>query len=277
MKNEAYLDLLFASPYLNLLEAGGDCAYSTFGFLPERIHNKVVAIDDRKAALLWWHARGFHTSELPFEGILLPTDEFTRIRNDWMSPFSIGDIHKVHNKTSAYNVIRNASPKSVSLPEKYEGVVARGNNSSGSKGTQILDNDLLLTELIEGDELVVDVNSFTRTAYPRVTHDIRGGRDTFCTLLGQEHDLYNPALDAAFEVVDILGIQGIANVQLIASDLNGYYPEPRMHFVEAAMRLSGSSWLNAQVGANPLLGIAADRFHSLACNTKCGVKGWFHA
>jgi hypothetical protein len=232
---------------LAIPEAGGDAAYSMWAMLKRWIpHTRVVMVDSSSKALLYWASWGFEVyvesafcEWLPW--LVLPTDEYFRDKVGLTSPLSIGPLEPVHRKDLALKCVQENCTL-LKTPKDLGRVVLRGITSAGSKNTMIPDGSILATEyLTASEELVIDFNTRSKLVLPRVTHCLKNGRDTFCTLLGRGNDQYNRLVDITMEVATALGIDGLGNIQLLRVG-DDYF------FVEAAKRISGSAWLNLLVG-----------------------------
>lgn len=263
------LNLLERAEVLVLAEAGGAAARSAFYLLPKKYQSKVLAVDRDPSVGSEWVFRSpsvkFCTErELVYDiarTLLLPCDEQYRRRTGIASPLASGDLTITHHKARCYDRLMAVQAvgelAQVRLPTRLSAAVSRESYSSGGKGTQFVPStqDQLLTAYLPFEtEYVVDVFKNSEVLiYPRISHRRKTGLDTAVTLLGDKHKDYVWLHQAVCAIVRALGMDGVGNVQL------GEF-EGELYFIEAAQRLSGTAWVNKQVGGNPLLGVPAASF-----------------
>jgi hypothetical protein len=251
-------------------EAGGNAAHAFYRMVQNVIPARsILAVDANPKALLMWKALGCATcleSEFEYlsDMLILPVDEHLRRRKGLTSALSQGDTAIVHSKRKARQQLARAP--SVRLPRLLAcELIAKPEYGAGSKGHWVSSDDMVVLERIDFDEEYdVDINTWVGMYCPRITWNLVNGNDTFVTLLGELDPRYKAVVDAAYEVVQTLGISGIIDVQLMRKGKDFY-------FLEAALRVSGSSWLNLHAFNNTVLGTRGKPFASINCSTKAGL------
>lgn len=253
-------------------EAGGGAARSAYFFLKDAgiYESDMLAVDtDSRTHLEWQLLLNVNTSSqqdyaiMPAD-IIVPTDEFYRTNHVGDGTLCMPSAHDIHHKSICYDRLQGAAIKTVKLPKRVketDGInmfVSRKVLSAGKKGLEISrskrsENDFtIITEYIPFEsEVIIDFYNIVSgiAIAPRISHCInRSGSDTFCTLIGKENMIYEQLLDICSGIVDALRIRNIGHIQL------GIYGD-NFYFIEAATRLSGSSYLNLVSEFNPIKGI----------------------
>lgn len=241
-------------------EAGGAAALSAFSMLSAQLAGvQLIAIDREPTALRFWSSIGATVygdeANLPGDSsdyAVVPCDEFGRARDGHLhSPWvtAAGGIAFLHDKSTTHDRLTAAGPSYFHIPKRLPSAVHRPRRGAGSRGLHITGANDLVTEYVSAEaEYVIDFNTRTDQVCPRITHALKGGADTFITLIGAAHVRMAQLRRIVGEVAGTLGIDGVGNVQLL-EDRAG-----RFWFVECSARLSGSSWVNAQAGHNLLTG-----------------------
>ena len=254
-------------------EAGGPAAHAAFRMLRGTIPlDRMLMVDANPAKLVFWERLGVGVcheillcNQLHGELDVVPCDEYLRAGSpELKSSFTEADCGRVHHKGLCHGALEGRLTQS-RLPARVGPVVSRRVVGAGSKGLFRSSPDELVTVAVPAvAEAVVDFNTRADLYLPRLTHQLLHGADTYCTLIGTESPQYEALRRATSEVAFLLGIDGVGNVQFV-QDAHGEW-----WFVEAAARVSGSSWLNLQVGSNVLLGTHGDPFGELPCTTLGG-------
>lgn len=267
-------------------EAGGDAALSFYRLLLGAFGRvDVLAVDRDPRVGRFWESAGQRflieqDADLAVKacgslGPVLPVDEWARDRLGLTSELSVSPYAaKIHNKRACYDSLSQSLGHSATLglPRLCGDVITRKNRQAGNSCTLVHratdDRDGFITTEYYGDadELVVDaaLDSDGLRVFPRVTHRLVHGRDTFVTLLGKEHRLYDRILAATGEFASLLKVTGLFSLQLLLR------PGGRLLFIEAALRLSGSSWLNLLGGNNPLYSREPSGFREREVMAQCG-------
>lgn len=252
--------------YLVLSEAGGKSALSTYFFIHDVVANSMlIALDTNKKVLDYWRSLGvigFLTMKdmveaLPNESFyMLPCSEYdikTASQYGIKQALNTGNPNLVHNKLESYKEVKRNCTY-VQLPELFElphGVVVRGVSSSGSKDTHIYGKDYIVTEKIQGVEYEVDFNTYTDTIYPLLSYSRKNGYNNHVCLIGALNPMYFKLKKAVADITKALHIEGVGTVQFI-------YNPHGMFYIEAALRIHGSSRVFFYMGGNPVLGIKGD-------------------
>ena len=251
-------------------EAGGLGAYSANLMIDSP--NKLF-IDINSEALRWWASAGYHTEEegyyRPEKGdYIVPCDQYCRERYGLETEGSSGDILHMNNKATSFSIGKKYF-KSLRVPRYFGGdVVVREVRSAGSAGLSIIrKKDSLVCEYIKGVEYVIDFNTDYGLVFPRATHLLKSGSDTSCTLVGRKNEHFKDFEVLVRDVCRAFNIRGVGNLQVIKAGVKYY-------FIEVAMRVSGSSFLNLECfGGNVISGYHGNQdFYSRNCTTRPRIK-----
>jgi hypothetical protein len=232
--------------------AGGDAAHSMWAHIHEYVpSNNIAFMDADPVVLTYWRSKGHQVflegkETVPPDYMWLPTHEDVRYFD--LVTYNGHSVKARHcrDKAGSLFTVRDHCP-SVKTPETlFENAVIRGRKSSGMKDTQFIDvGTHIITEKKDFQmEFVVDCNTYTGKMYPRITHKLRNGHDTYCTLIGTKHDLWEELDEVVTEILSACQYAGVCNIQL------GYIPHDGFYFIESADRMSGSAWLNLMVDNN---------------------------
>lgn len=251
---------------LVLAEAGGKSALSTYFFIHDFVaKNNIIVLDTNKAILNYWRGigiRGFLTMKDMVE--VLPTTKFymlpcsevdikTAAQHGVSQGLNSGDPEIVHNKLLSYKLIEHKCII-VKVPRIFTtvgGAVVRGIHSSGSKDTHLFDSDYIVTERLQGFEYEVDFNTYSNTIYPLLSYNRKNGYNNHVSLIGVLHPMYSRLKKAVNDVTKALDIEGVGTVQFIHNTTGLYY-------IEAALRIHGSSKVFNLMGGNPITGASGD-------------------
>ena len=239
---------------LVIYSAGGDAGLSAIahlqGYIPS---NKIEVYDFDQKVQSNFSRMGIkrHSYKKGIAYLAMPTQDR-----------STDHMQRMYGHTEPYQYIKNISHNFLeryahkfsyaTVPKFMIGpLVVRDSISSGMKGTTIINNEVIATPYIRnGIEFVVDYNRTAGMYLPRITHQLKGGRDSFVTLMSNKHILYNRVVQATEEIAQVLKCQ-FGNMQLILDQ-----EADELMFIEHAPRLSGSSWINLQTGNNILMGVS---------------------
>ncbi len=259
-------------------EAGGGAARSAYYFFRDAgVHiDSLLAVDSNPKALVEWERILQVKTQLQEQynykegDVISPNDEYFRLFNSTDGLLCNSKSLEIHHKAICYEKLASSSIDNLKLPKRMrktnglQKYVVRNVLAAGLKGLIIgtqefqENKDIIITEYIPFEyELVVDFYSLADFSQfvmaPRITHNMnRIGEDMFCTLIGVKNKEYRKICDMTEAVIKTLGIQKIGMLQL------GFL-EGRYYFIEAATRLSGSSYLNLASNYNPIKAILHGR------------------
>lgn len=239
-------------------EGGGTAAmscYKMMSTLPQFSHADHVFVDQNPDVVDALKCTGFHAMGeslmwtrygMENDSVLAPCSEFAHDKLGFTKYAFFGEksnppLYK--NKTAQWLHMQDNlhSYPNLKLPQRFctnTGVVIRPNSASGSKKLQILDSrDYIATErVVGGVELVIDFNVEEQTAYPRIVHQMVGGRDRLVTLLGFSSQLFRKSVVLALAVAKTFEFTGVGNLQVIYDSRKDEF-----WFLEIARRVSGQS------------------------------------
>jgi hypothetical protein len=253
--------------------AGGEAAYSALLLMEFKKGANILAVDDSPTALTFWTDIGATT--IDFEEMWETVDHPHFRDRLYFAPcfekyldtlqgyclYGHPDNPNVDSKRGTLEFVAKECHL-VKTPTLYPKMVSRKEGTSGCSGLQVLGGEeYCVTEYIAPDyEVVVDFNTSTSMYLPRITHHLRRGADTYCTMLGELSKGYETLRNITLEVCGALGIEGVGNLQLI-------YSKGSYYFVEISLRVSGAAWLNLLTGNNHLLGHTSSPFDTMETHT----------
>lgn len=166
----------------------------------------------------------------------------------------------IHNKRKCSKILFDAMPQlncdtgnDLVIPKPVEGkLFFREERGAGSRSAKALEDRVYACEhFLLQSEWVIDFNTATGEMYPREVIYMKNGADKFIRMYPKNHPLVVRVERACRAIISALKLPiTIGNIQLGVQTGS----EKPLVFLEAALRLSGSSAVCLQYGGNVLLG-----------------------